>query len=361
MDMAQVEDNNEPNLALLLANISKSYGDVPALRAADLGVRAGELLTLLGPSGSGKTTLLKTVAGFELPDEGTITLDGRDITFLAPNKRDIGMVFQNYALFPHLSVSANIAFPLEIRRVSKEQISERVLSVLGLVGLEGLGERLPRQLSGGQQQRVALARAVVFNPGLLLLDEPFGALDRKLREQMQLEVRHLQQRLGITTIFVTHDQEEALVLSDRIAVMNNGVIEQLGEPREIYASPANRFVADFIGESNLMRARIEGDGMSARLESGEAVQLPARQAPGSNVGLLVRPERPQLSGAAEPGGFAGIVEEVVYLGNTLKYFIRLDAGSSMLVRRPYGETPVFQKADRVSVRWSPADVHVVQW
>ncbi len=349
--------------ALSLSGIAKSYGPVPALRGADLDVRAGELLTLLGPSGSGKTTLLKVVAGFEIPEIGTVRLGDRDITELAPNKRDIGMVFQNYALFPHMPVAANVAFPLSVRRLPRAEIRGRVASALSLVGLEGFGDRLPRQLSGGQQQRVALARAVVFNPGLLLLDEPFGALDRKLREQMQLEVRRLQQRLGITTIFVTHDQEEALVISDRIAVMNDGVIEQLGDPRDIYASPVNRFVADFIGESNLLHARVADDGTAALLDCGARVRLPAPRPAGQDVGLLVRPERADIGpeGRAPGEGFAGTVEEVVYLGNTLKYFVRLDQGFAILVRRPFGQPPVFGVGERVLVGWAPADVHVVRW
>ena len=347
---------------LTLAGVTKHYGEVPALRGVDLEVHSGELLTLLGPSGSGKTTLLKVIAGFEIAEGGVVSLAGRDITTLAPNKRDIGMVFQNYALFPHMSVAANIAFPLNIRKVKKQDITRQVTDALQLVGLAGYGERLPKQLSGGQQQRVALARAVVFQPRLLLLDEPFGALDRKLREQMQLEVRRLQQRLGITTIFVTHDQEEALVLSDRIAVMSDGVIEQLGDPRAIYASPVNRFVADFIGESNLLRARTVATGAAAVLDSGATVELPERRSANAEVGLLIRPEAIELARApANAQGFAGMVEEVVYLGSTLKYFVRLESGAAVIARRSFGQQPVFAAGDRVVATWSPADVHVVQW
>ena len=347
---------------LALAEVTKHYGEVRALHGVDLEVQSGELLTLLGPSGSGKTTLLKVIAGFEIAEGGVVTLAGRDITTLAPNKRDIGMVFQNYALFPHMSVAANIAFPLSIRKVAQKQIAERVDEVLQLVGLAGYGERLPKQLSGGQQQRVALARAVVFKPRLLLLDEPFGALDRKLREQMQLEVRQLQQRLGITTIFVTHDQEEALVLSDRIAVMSDGVIEQLGNPRAIYAQPVNRFVADFIGESNLLHARTTAIGDAAVLDDGVLTALPERRKADSEIGLLIRPEAIELQHAStNPTGFQGTIHEVVYLGSTLKYFVRLDNGSTVIARRSFGHTPVFAKGDPVVASWSPSDVHVVQW
>jgi spermidine/putrescine ABC transporter ATP-binding subunit len=345
---------------LALKGVAKHYGEVAALRGVDLAVQSGELLTLLGPSGSGKTTLLKVIAGFEIADAGQVALGGRDITVLPPNKRDIGMVFQNYALFPHMTVAENIAFPLTIRKVARHAVARQVDEALALVGLAGYGKRLPKQLSGGQQQRVALARAVVFKPGLLLLDEPFGALDRKLREQMQLEVRRLQQRLGITTIFVTHDQEEALVLSDRIAVMSDGVIEQLGDPRAIYASPVNRFVADFIGESNLLHARVDGDARSATLDNGIAVPLP-RAAPAGEVGLLVRPEAIAVGPAAAGEGFPGVIDEVVYLGSTLKYFVRLDNGLTLLARRNFTGGAVPGRGDHVRAAWSADDVHLVRW
>jgi len=346
---------------LTLQEVAKSYGEVPALRGVDLAVQAGELLTLLGPSGSGKTTLLKVIAGFEIAEAGRVTLSDRDITTLPPNKRDIGMVFQNYALFPHMTVAENIAFPLTVRKVSKAQVKRDVDEALVLVGLAGYGKRLPKQLSGGQQQRVALARAVVFKPRLLLLDEPFGALDRKLREQMQLEVRRLQQRLGITTIFVTHDQEEALVLSDRIAVMSDGMIEQLGDPRAIYAGPVNRFVADFIGESNLLHATIDGAGRTALLDNGFSIPIARPATPGSEIGLLLRPEAIEVSPDAEPNGYPGVIEESVYLGSTLKYFVRLDNGLRLAVRRSYLGGAMPGPGDRVWAAWSAADVQFVQW
>ena len=307
-----------------------------ALAGIDLAVRAGELVTLLGPSGSGKTTLLKVIAGFETPDAGSVHLASRDVTFASPAKRDIGMVFQHYALFPHMTVAQNIAFPLEMRRVERGERRRRLEEVLQLVDLTGYGERLPRQLSGGQQQRVALARAVVFGPRLLLLDEPFGALDRKLREQMQLELKRLQRRLGLTALFVTHDQEEALILSDRIAVMNQGRIEQVGTPPEIYARPVNRFVADFIGESNLFQARSDSGG-TAVLSGGVRVRLPSvPSSPGAEVGLLVRPERPRLlaDGQGADNVFAGVVSEVIYLGESIKYRLRLDACRPSSIRSP---------------------------
>ncbi len=359
---------------LALAGVVRRFGPVTALAGIDLAVRKGELLTILGPSGSGKTTLLKVVAGFEMPDEGEVLLGERRITTAPPARRDIGMVFQNYALFPHMTIAENIAFPLQMRKVPKAEIQRRVEDVLALVDLPGLGARLPRQLSGGQQQRAALARAIVFGPRLLLLDEPFGALDRKLREQMQLEVRRLQRKLGLTALFVTHDQEEALILSDRIAVMEQGRIVQLGTPEEIYRRPATRFVAGFIGESNLFRGRVAGSGHAA-LEGGARVPLPSGAPPeGSEVGLMLRPERPKpVVDAKGPAGerldsvFSGEVVETVYLGETVKYRIRLDTGIEgpgieIIVRWPFREAgESLRVGDRTTLGWNRDDLHLVAW
>jgi putative spermidine/putrescine transport system ATP-binding protein len=351
---------------LALSGIVRRFGEVTAVAGIDLAVCRGELVTILGPSGSGKTTLLKIIAGFELPDEGIVRLKGEDITFTAPAKRGIGMVFQNYALFPHLTVERNVAFPLEMRGVSRPEIRRRVAAVLQLVGLADLASRLPRELSGGQQQRVALARAVVFDPGLLLLDEPFGALDRKLREQMQLEVKRLQRRLGLTALFVTHDQEEALVLSDRIAVMSEGRIEQLGTPEEIYAHPVNWFVADFVGESNLFRGRLAAvaAGRSfALLESGSRIEVPRSSFPeGSEVGVLVRPERPRLIADGQPADnvVRGRVIEVIYVGESVKYRIRIDATHELLVRWPFrSRGGTLAAGDDVTIGWNVNDMHLV--
>ena len=257
---------------VLLSSVTKKYGDVTALHALDLEIREGEFLTLLGPSGCGKTTTLRLVAGFIQPTSGTIFLGDDDITAVAPQHRRIGMVFQDYALFPHMTVRENIAFGLQERRYEKHRIPQRVDELLDLIRLPDMGDRYPSEVSGGQQQRIAVARAVAFPPRVLLMDEPLGALDLKLREAMQIEVRRIQQELSITTIYVTHDQTEAMNMSDRIAVMNEGVIEQLGTAEEIYRRPASRFVADFVGQINLLAARVVGDeGDGVVVEAAGAV------------------------------------------------------------------------------------------
>jgi putative spermidine/putrescine transport system ATP-binding protein len=350
-----------PAIALRVVGATRRFGATIALGGVDLDVRKGEMLTLLGPSGSGKTTLLKVIAGFEIPDEGEVFLAGRNVTLAPPARRDVGMVFQNYALFPHMTVAQNIAFPLEMRKIPRVERERRVADALALVDLPTYGARLPRELSGGQQQRVALARAVVFGPSLLLLDEPFGALDRKLREQMQLEVRRLQRRLELTAVFVTHDQEEALILSDRIAVMEAGRLSQLGSPQEIYGRPANRFVADFIGESNLFRARVVADG-HAELESGLRIPLPdGAPAPGSDIGLLLRPERPKRM-ADGNALFDGRIVEIVYLGETVKYRIQDESGVQLIVRWPYpGREQPLEHGDALRVGWDRDDLHWIPW
>jgi spermidine/putrescine ABC transporter ATP-binding subunit len=338
---------------LLIEGVGKRFGDVVALDRVSLRVAQGELLTILGPSGSGKTTLLKVVAGFETPDGGSVKVGGTEITSRPPAKRDIGMVFQNYALFPHLTVKANVAFPLEMRNVGRAEIDKRVSEALAMVELAGYEARLPRQLSGGQQQRVALARAIVFNPRLLLLDEPFGALDRKLRETMQLEVRRLQRKLGLTTIFITHDQEEALVLSDRIAVMNKGAIQQVATTTEIYEHPANDFVADFVGESNIFHGTVSAPGTVA-LDGGGSVKVASDKPVGTKVGVLMRPERFSTTGA---NLFAGEVIESVYLGTSFKLRLAVEGGRELLVRQPArGALPA--AGSRVTVGIEPDAIHV---
>ncbi|TPG42328.1 ABC transporter ATP-binding protein [Roseomonas nepalensis] len=347
-------------MQLSVKGVVRRFGPVAALGGVDLDVAEGEFLTILGPSGSGKTTLLKTVAGFEVPDEGAVLLGGEDVTLSPPRRRDMGMVFQNYALFPHMTVAQNVAFPLEMRRRPREEIGRRVEEALRLVELQAFGARLPRQLSGGQQQRVALARAVVFGPRLLLLDEPFGALDRKLREALQLEVRRLQRRLRLTTLFITHDQEEALIMSDRIAVMEGGRIEQVGPPAELYARPATRFVADFLGESNLLEGGLR-DGVAAVPGFG-GVPLPGSHPPGA-VTLLLRPEALRLAADAEaaPCQGRGRVVETIFLGLSAKLRLRMEGGGEVLARvplRPSSPPPAPEGATML-VGFSPEDVHVV--
>jgi putative spermidine/putrescine transport system ATP-binding protein len=351
-------------LDLSLSGVVRRFGPVAALAGVDLRVAEGELLTILGPSGSGKTTLLKVVAGFEIPDEGTVRLGAEDVTLAPPRRRAVGMVFQNYALFPHMTVAQNVAFPLEMRRLPKAERERRVAEALALVELSGYGARLPRQLSGGQQQRVALARAIVFDPRLLLLDEPFGALDRKLREAMQLEVRRLQRRLRLTTLFITHDQEEALILSDRIAVMSAGRIEQVGTPGEVYARPATRFVADFVGESNLLDGTARGGGGTAEVPGLGVVRLDgAAGPPAGPVTLLLRPEALRIGAAADglPNRAAGRVVETVFLGLSVKLRLRLDSGLELLARLPLrpSEPPPAAEGEAVPLGFAPEDVHVV--
>jgi spermidine/putrescine ABC transporter ATP-binding subunit len=305
------------------------------------------------------------VAGFQTPVEGEVYVDGETITHKPPHKRNVGMVFQNYALFPHMTVSQNIAFPLEMRKVKKSVIQEEVERVLGIVRLGGYGQRYPRQLSGGQQQRIALARSIVFCPRILLMDEPLGALDKKLREEMQLEIKHIQEDLGITVIYVTHDQEEALTMSDRIAVMNNGHIEQVGTPIELYEHPANLFVADFIGESNTFEGstiEVTNDACTMRLDGGELLL----QGPpldeidvGEEIHFVVRPERMRFLSEAHivPNVLEGTIKEVVYVGDTTKYEVEIEKGRTFVVKqhsRPGVRS--YQRNERVRVGWNIEDI-----
>ncbi len=325
----------EGTSSLSIQNLKKSYGDHVAIESVNLDVRSGELVTLLGPSGSGKTTLLMCVAGFAQPDAGRITLNGQDITALRPHRRGIGMVFQQYALFPHLNVADNIAYPLAIRHVPKGERRSAVAAALRLVRLEGYDERRPHQLSGGQQQRVALARALVFKPPVLLMDEPLSALDRKLRAEMQIEIRNIQKTLGVTTIYVTHDQEEALAISDRIAIMHGGRIEQISCPEDVYQSPTSAFVANFIGDSNLFAGRVERsiDGTSRFVADCGIVFAIVRsgQGDGHDAGTaLVRPENVQVAPFANAAcPYQGIVQQCVYGGSTLRLRIAIKGGAAI--------------------------------
>ncbi len=346
-------------------DVWRRYGTVTAVGGVSLTVGAGEFVSLLGPSGSGKTTLLMMLAGFEEPDQGRLTVGERDITRVAPNKRNIAMVFQRYALFPHMSVAENIAFPLRMRHVGRAQRDEMVARAIRMVRLDAQAGRKPAELSGGQQQRVALARAIVFEPPVILMDEPLGALDKKLRQHMQSELRQLQQRLGATVIYVTHDQEEALTMSDRVAVMNGGRLVQLGPPRELYDRPADPFVADFIGEMNLLPATVEtvGDGAcTVRNEAGTAFATPARPGMplGARVRLAVRPEHVELgqhSASAIAGeGLRGSVTQCVFNGASTALQIELLGGGTM--RADVGarsDLALLRPGTAVVARWPAAN------
>ncbi|RRU71926.1 ABC transporter ATP-binding protein [Stutzerimonas chloritidismutans] len=340
--------------------IQKSYdGESLIVRDLNLDIRRGEFLTLLGPSGSGKTTSLMMLAGFETPTAGEILLDGRAINNVPPHKRDMGMVFQNYALFPHMTVSENLAFPLSVRGMAKPDIKERVKRALAMVQLEGFRNRYPAQLSGGQQQRVALARALVFEPQLVLMDEPLGALDKQLREQMQMEIKHLHERLGVTVVYVTHDQGEALTMSDRVAVFHQGQIQQIEDPRTLYEKPVNTFVANFLGENNRLPAHLldrRGDSCTVKLGRGETVEALAVNvgATGSPVSLSIRPERVLLNGASAncPNRFTGRVAEFIYLGDHIRIRLEVCGVSDFFVKQPIAEfDSALQVGDVVPIGW----------
>jgi putative spermidine/putrescine transport system ATP-binding protein len=342
-----------PAHSLSLRNVSKRYAGHVAVDDVSLTVGNGEFLTLLGPSGSGKTTILMMVAGFTEPSSGTIEIDGRDITALPPEKRNFGMVFQGYALFPHLTVAQNVAFPLTVRRRPRAEIAERVAGALDLVQLRPLAERTPKQLSGGQQQRVALARALVFSPDLLLLDEPLSALDKKLRAELQWELKSLHQRLGKTFIYVTHDQEEALSLSDRIAILRGGRIIQLGAPAELYERPATTFVADFLGKSNFIAGIVEGtheDHFTYRIGEARFAQHRDGTSPsvGEHITLALRPEKMSLATqpASDGNSLSGEIVASSYLGTNLQLRIRTSAIGDMLVSVPAWRLAVAPESGR---------------
>jgi putative spermidine/putrescine transport system ATP-binding protein len=342
---------------LEMIGIRKLYGNVAAVDRVDLEVQPGEFLTLLGPSGSGKTTSLRLVAGFTHPTEGVIRIGGEDMTHTPPHKRDVGMVFQNYALFPHMTIRENIAYPLRMRRIPRNEQKRLVDEALALVRMESLGDRQPRQLSGGQQQRAALARAIVYRPRILLMDEPLGALDKKLREALQLEIRRLHQTLRMTVLYVTHDQEEALVLSDRIALFNGGRIVQLGKPTDLYQRPATVFVADFIGDSNVFRGTLEQAENRWWLRVGERrIEAPPPDASfraGDAAALVVRLEHVEIAPPDEQatGDIEGRVGEVIYLGPYVKYEVDTQVGRVLGRRDLSSSTRVFAAGDAVTVRW----------
>ncbi|WP_275174658.1 ABC transporter ATP-binding protein [Bradyrhizobium sp. CSS354] len=338
------------------------------MAGVSLDIQSGEFLTLLGPSGSGKTTTLMMIAGFQAPSKGDIAIDGVSVVDTPPYRRNIGMVFQNYALFPHLTVAENIAFPLKQRRVPKVERARLVAEALELMHLPGYGGRYPRQLSGGQQQRVAVARALVFKPRLLLMDEPLGALDKQLRENLQLEMRRLHAELGITFIYVTHDQEEALTMSDRIVVMNDGKVAQVGRPEDLYDRPCNRFVASFIGESNFLPAVVRGlENDMVVAECGGVLLRAAtsqRLAIGAEITLATRPERlrfaEQLAESDAINRIAVTVTESVFAGERCRYLLKTENGAAMVLKEVSSATVRRRDVgDRVEIAWSVADTIIV--
>ena len=354
------------NVLLRLSGLEKSFDGKKILKGISLDVQAGEFVTMLGPSGCGKTTTLRIIAGLLDPDAGSVMLDGKDITALAPEKRDVNTVFQNYALFPHMNVEKNISYGLRIRGVKKPEWQQKVTEMLRLVQLEGHEKRMPSQLSGGQRQRVAIARAVVLNPRLLLLDEPLGALDLKLRQQMQQELKDIQKRLGIAFVYITHDQEEALNMSDRIAIMREGEFEQIGSPEEIYERPATRFAAGFIGQTNLIDMKVvsaDGDGMVLEYNG---TKVPARRAdfdvkPGDDVAISLRTER--IGFARSPlakCALPGVLKSRHYAGGSMRAIIRLDSGLEVLALCQSAERAQGEIGERVFLSWNPDEAPVVR-
>ncbi len=341
---------------MALTAVTKRFGEVVAVDSVDLEIRDGEFFSLLGPSGCGKTTTLRMIAGLEVPTEGSVSIFGEEMGLLPPNRRPVNTVFQNYALFPHMSVAENVAFGLKMKRVAAGEIGERVAGAIDLVQLTGMDDRRPSQLSGGQQQRVALARALVNRPKVLLLDEPLGALDLKLRQAMQLELKDLQERVGITFIYVTHDQEEALTMSDRIGVMNEGRLLQIGGPEHIYEQPANRFVAEFIGETNFIDGVVSAEGEVA-LADGSVVRAHTRSGVGSKVTLTLRPEKihlhPDGAPIEEPNRLRGVVKRRMYYGDSLYY--EIDLGVAVIDARQENAPGVqrFEAGERVIATFDP--------
>jgi len=346
--------------ALEVERLVKTFGGHRVVDDLSFRIESGMFLTLLGPSGSGKTTTLRMIGGFEEPTAGEIRVAGQSITRRPAHKRNIGVVFQQYALFPHLTVFGNVAYPLEMRGRSRSEIRSRVEAALGLVRLHGYESRYPRQLSGGQQQRVALARAIVFEPPVLLMDEPLGALDKRLREAMQIEIRHLQQQLGITTVSVTHDQVEALLMSDVIAVLDGGVLQQLGAPLDVYRRPANQFVADFIGESNLLEGQVSAtsDGAFFTTAKGLAVRLAESPSRVDQAHMVIRPEYVRMGPAAAGAGnrYRGEILEVLYVGDLVKYRIVLESGDELQAKTlAPARTQQWTAGQRIDVGWDPVD------
>lgn len=343
------------DILLELQGIKKKFGDTEVLRGIDLSIRRGEFITFLGASGCGKTTTLRIIAGLEMPDEGRVLLDGKDVTELEPHQRDVNTVFQNYALFPHMTVEANIGYGLKIRKVPKNEIKKKVKDMLDLVQLSGYEKRMPSELSGGQKQRVAIARSLINSPKLLLLDEPLGALDLKLRRSMQTELKKLQKKLGITFLYITHDQEEAINMSDRIVVMRDGVFEQIGTPDEIYNHPKTSYVADFVGNANIISARVESaETKETRIRVGEKVMLADSVSglkEGMSVAAAVRSENIEVCRECQEG-LPAVITDKSFNGGQLHMTLKLENGQEIIASR-YGIDTDMQVDEQVCVSWKP--------
>lgn len=353
----------ETNAILELRGITKSFGSTPVLKGIDLSIQEGEFVTLLGASGCGKTTILRIIAGLEYPDDGQVLLEGRDVQNDPPEKRNVNTVFQSYALFPHMTVWQNVAYALRVRGIAKREIDERVADALAMVQMDGSGKKTPAQLSGGQRQRVAIARSLINHPKVLLLDEPLGALDLQLRRQMQYELKKLQRQLGTTFVYVTHDQEEAINMSDRIVVLRDGKIEQQGAPNEIYDRPRTSYAAQFVGSANVLRGtveRVEGDTVLLRVEGGtmraQADNLPIGL--GDTLTLAIRGENVGISREAKPVALRGVVEANSYAGGMLRIPVRLAVGSEVVITRQ-GIHFDFAAGETVYLDWNARDAVLV--
>jgi putative spermidine/putrescine transport system ATP-binding protein len=348
---------------LRLREVVKSYdGRSNAVDRVSIDVERGEFVTFLGPSGSGKTTTLLMIAGFETPTGGTIELDGHDLALSKPYERNIGMVFQNYALFPHMTAAKNVVFPLKMRRFPRKDMRARVERMLELVGLSRFADRYPRELSGGQQQRVALARGLVFNPDVLLLDEPLGALDKNLRQQMQVEIKRIHREVGITMIYVTHDQTEAMTMSDRLAVFSNGKVEQVGSPLDVYNRPVNRFVGEFIGDSNFFAGRVDPSRPNWVELAGIGPVRVAKALPAGDIDLMIRPERLRLRAAGESGGednaFEMTVDDIINYGDSI-LVLGWTHGLPLRARLMGGQTVLPPRGGTLHLAWAPQDAHAL--
>ncbi len=359
---------SQTNDFVVFEKIDKSYdGEVLVVKNLNLNISKGEFVTMLGPSGSGKTTTLMMLAGFETPTNGEIYLQNKPISKIPPYEREIGMVFQNYALFPHMTVQENLSFPLEVRKMNKSEVEEKVKKALDMVELGEFGTRFPAQLSGGQQQRVALARALVFEPRLVLMDEPLGALDKNLREQMQYEIKHIHERIGITVVYVTHDQSEALTMSNRIAVFNDGVVQQLSTPDILYEKPENSFVAEFIGENNTMLGtvkKLNGEYCEVDLDSGGTVKALKINVGsiGDKTKLSVRPERVVINSSnSNVNKFEGEVEELIYLGDHIRARLNACGSNEFIVKIPNEGQINLKEKSKIQVSWEPSDIRALDY